>query len=460
MTDRIKVNQVLSQVETDTTPQIKVTQALSQVETDSPPLIKVTQLLAQVEVLILDIAVVGSGGVQIDGTGPTFFTGPVVPPVTWTVVQIVGSGGVAVSGAGVIGTVGIIVTPPSWTTVQIIGSGGVQVSGAGVVSAIGIGVPPTIWTSAEVIGSGGVVVDGTGSPSFIELLVNAVIAHGGVEVGGQGVAGFVGVTAPTVTAFIASGGVQVGGSGAPQFVQPISPTIYAVVASGGVEVGYYRLQVAGFIDPATLVSAVIASGGVVISGDAVVALDQPEVFAVTTSGVQVQISGAGGFALISPAVFAVIGSGGVIVGTLAEAVEAYGTWVLTGNKFSASVYSGFDFNSYARYRGREYAAGADGIYLLGGSDDDGQPIHPGVRLVTNFGSEKHKRLRSIHLGRCGEETQVRVEADTGEGTFIPEDNGGRVVVSRDLESQLFTLDFVDFEQLSHLEIAVLPLNKR
>jgi len=451
MTNRIKVNQVLSQVETDTTPRIKVTQALSQVETDSPPLIKVTQLLAQVEVLILDFAVVGSGGVQIDGAGTVFFTGAAIPPTIWTVVQIVGSGGVAVSGAGVIGTVGIVIQPPAWTTAVIVGSGGAEVSGAGDVSFI---------VSAPIVATGGVEVGGAGVTALIEAVVYAVIAQGGVELGGQGVARFVDVTAPTVTAFIASGGVQVGGSGAPQFVQPISPTIYAVVASGGVEVGYYRLQVAGFIDPATLVSAVIASGGVVISGDAVVALDQPEVFAVTTSGVQVQISGAGGFACITPAIFAVIAQGGVIVGSLAEAVETYETWVLTGNKFGASVYSGFNFNSYARYRGREYAAGPDGIYLLGGPDDDGQSIHPGVRLVTNFASEKHKRLRSVHLGRCGDSAQVRVKADTGEGTFIPEDNGGRVVVSRDLESQLFTLDIVDFEQLSHLEIAVLPLNKR
>jgi hypothetical protein len=180
--------------------------------------------------------------------------------------------------------------------------------------------------------------------------------------------------------------------------------------------------------------------------------------------VTMQVGGSMGLVANLPPVTVVLLNGGTSIGgsflESADIAEIFETWVLTGNKFGASVYSGFDFNSYARHRGQEYAAGPDGIYLLGGPDDDGQEIHPGVRLVTNFASEKHKRLRSIHLGKCGEEVQIRVAGDSGEGFFEPDTDGHRAVISRNLESQQFTLDIVDFEQLSHLEVSVLPLNKR
>lgn len=154
------------------------------------------------------------------------------------------------------------------------------------------------------------------------------------------------------------------------------------------------------------------------------------------------------------------GGTAVAVSCLMDVTEIVETWALTGNNFNPSVFSGFPFNSYAIYRDREYAAGPDGIYLLQGADDDGQEIHSGVRLITNFGNEKHKRLRSMHLGKCGDDAKVRVGAANGEGIFRPDGDDHRVKISRNLQAQEFVLDIIDFSQLSQMEMVILPLVKR
>jgi hypothetical protein len=136
--------------------------------------------------------------------------------------------------------------------------------------------------------------------------------------------------------------------------------------------------------------------------------------------------------------------------------EDYETWVLTGNAFSPSAYSGWNFNSFALYRGNYYAAGDDGLYLLGGEDQDGTPIVPGVRIdKINFSTDRPKRLRSMRLGATGDEVQVRVAGENGEGFF--EKKGDRVVITRNLQSHEFLIDIQQFEELSFLEIVPLIL---
>jgi hypothetical protein len=174
------------------------------------------------------------------------------------------------------------------------------------------------------------------------------------------------------------------------------------------------------------------------------------------------LSVSGGIACILPPTIVMLCSPGLCLGvtSLPTQLEQFDTWVLTGNNFNPSIYSGFNFNSYARYRGKNYAVGPDGLYLLEGADDDGVPIHPGVRIVTNFGSEKDKRLRGINLGRCGDDAQVRVEDESGNEGYFTLDNSHRAVVSRNLQGKQFTLDIFNIEALSQLEITVLPLAKR
>ena len=148
---------------------------------------------------------------------------------------------------------------------------------------------------------------------------------------------------------------------------------------------------------------------------------------------------------------------GLLLGVaLMEAAEDYETWVLTGNAFSPSAYSGWNFNSFALYRGNYYAAGDDGLHLLGGEDQAGIPIHSGARLgPINFSTDRQKRLRSMRLGATGDAVQVRIAGENGEGYF--EKQGDRVVVSRNLQSHDFLIDIQEFEELSFIEIVPLIL---
>ncbi len=154
-------------------------------------------------------------------------------------------------------------------------------------------------------------------------------------------------------------------------------------------------------------------------------------------------------------------SPGVLLGvSLGEVGEDYETWVLTGNLFNPSAYSNWPFNSFAQYRGNYYAAGDDGLHLLGGEDQAGIPIHPGVRLgPINFLTDRQKRLRSMRLGATGDEVQVRVATENNEG-FFSKNGGDRVVVSRDIQGHDWTVDIQDFEELSFLEIVPLILSTK
>lgn len=147
------------------------------------------------------------------------------------------------------------------------------------------------------------------------------------------------------------------------------------------------------------------------------------------------------------------------IGPLTEVGEDYETWVLNDNQFAPAAYTGWPFNSYAQYHGQYYAAGKDGLYLLGGEDQDGEAIHAGVRLLTNFSTARQKRLRAMKLGATGDEVQVRLSTDRGDEGFFDLD-GDQVPVSRDVQGRDYTVDIQDFEELSFMEILPLMLVMR
>ena len=67
--------------------------------------------------------------------------------------------------------------------------------------------------------------------------------------------------------------------------------------------------------------------------------------------------------------------------------EVWECWVMTSNKFNISVYSGFEFNSYAVFNGVAYGCKSDGIFKLSGDTDDGAAFNSGIVLPeTDFGA--------------------------------------------------------------------------
>ncbi len=74
-------------------------------------------------------------------------------------------------------------------------------------------------------------------------------------------------------------------------------------------------------------------------------------------------------------------------------------WVVNTRTKASSRYDQFGFNSFAAVRGKQFGARSDGLYLLEGTDDAGQPIKSGVALGKhNFGTLQEKAVRAVYAG--------------------------------------------------------------
>lgn len=312
------------------------------------------------------------------------------------------------------------------------------------------------------IGEGGVLVGGETVVNIRQPKTISLTAAGGVRVGGLPI--FKIITGPAAIpthAHEGEGGVIVGG--AP--VRAIKrPKTISLVAQGGVRVG-------GLFYPGVVVTrptevpeldktkvSVSGKGGVEVGGVPQIAVTRPATVTIPITPVAVVVAGESGLVIMRPKTLEILGDGGLIVG--AESLpERCDTWVLCDTRQEPSLYTGFNFNSYAVHQGEGYAAAEDGIYLLKGEDDAGRPIRPGIRIgKTNFGLNGPKRLRSIYLNEGNEDAEVRVET-AGRSGFFNHGRGGWKI-SRDLKGSEFVIDISDFKEVSHFEAVPLVLAKR
>ena len=322
----------------------------------------------------LDVAVAGAGGVKIGGGGVVAFKTP-------GVLAVVGSGGVALGGEGVIA----FSTPE---VLAVVGDGGVVIGGQGVVGTTG---PPIL----------------------------AHVGSGGIKVGGEGIIGHgLPVVAP-VLSVAGTGGLVVGGAGVVGFSMP---SVLAIVGSGGIKIGEFRvpeLTVVQLISLADLtLAAIVGSGGIEVGGTGVITQASPSIYAVPApqgvADANIKIGGSGVIAFISPQILQVIADGGITIGGAPVGDDLFATYVLTGIRGEPSLYSRFNFNSYAKHRGQYFGAGEDGIFLLEGADDAGKAIHPGIRLGPfNLGTDREKRIRLLRLGGKTDGAEVRVNDNNG-----------------------------------------------
>jgi hypothetical protein len=317
-----------------------------------------------------------------------------------TISEFAAGGSIAVTGPCAL----TIIDPGAPPISEFAAAGYVEVFGPCQVDFVGVDIP----ASAEFAGCGYIAVESTCQLEVLAPAVSAFAAAGSIKICGAGQVESL-VRDDLVSAFAAAGSIEVSGTGV--LNSPALP-VTALVANTGLGA------------PVILVSSNCAMGVL-----------YPPV---------AEFRAAGCILIVNPE---------TILG------ELYDTWSLTGHNYEPSYFTGFNFNSYATHRGKSYGAGPDGIYLLEGPDDNGQPIHTGVRLGPhNFGTDKYKRLRALRLGKCGDDVQARVQAGEDEGYF--EVDRGRVQVSRNLQGREMTLDIVDFERLSQVEIAALILARR
>lgn len=138
--------------------------------------------------------------------------------------------------------------------------------------------------------------------------------------------------------------------------------------------------------------------------------------------------------------------------------EVWECWVLSSNKFNVSVYSGFEFNSYATYNGVSYGCKSDGIFKLSGTTDDGTAFNSGIILPeTDFGSGKQKRFRKAFFGISGTSPSIKVETESGNVTYnIVSSKANLQRVQKGVD---WSLKIQGFDELSWVELVPVILTR-
>jgi hypothetical protein len=140
--------------------------------------------------------------------------------------------------------------------------------------------------------------------------------------------------------------------------------------------------------------------------------------------------------------------------------EVYECYVLNTPKFMPSMYSGFDFNSYAVFENRAFGANATGIYELTGETDAGTNISTGVVMSeTDFGMPNQKRFRRGYLGISGTSPVMVLETEDGSRESYAIDTNGKFVASHDLKSKKWKLSVADFDELETIKLIPVILTK-
>ena len=149
-----------------------------------------------------------------------------------------------------------------------------------------------------------------------------------------------------------------------------------------------------------------------------------------------------------------------LLATVEIAGETWECYVLNTPKFYPSMYSGFNFNSYAVFENKAYGANDIGIYELTGDTDAGAEIHTGVVLNdTDFGLPNQKRFRRGYLSISGTAPKMIFETEDGRREIYAIDTQGKVVVSSELKSKKWKLSISDFDTLDNLKLIPVVLTK-
>jgi len=139
--------------------------------------------------------------------------------------------------------------------------------------------------------------------------------------------------------------------------------------------------------------------------------------------------------------------------------QVFACWVLTTKQYNPSVYSNYDFNSYARIQKKLYGARDDGIYLLEGATDGGDSINDGLLFdFANMDIPSTKRLRSIHLGSRTKDATVQVATERGDNKTY-KTTQQRAVIGKEVVGKFWTVAVENVEDLKSMELNVILISK-
>lgn len=134
----------------------------------------------------------------------------------------------------------------------------------------------------------------------------------------------------------------------------------------------------------------------------------------------------------------------------------YDCWVLNTHLLAPSMYTDYNFNSYAVLNNQCFAAKEDGIYLLDSVEDE--DIETGVRVdLTNLGTKLKKRLYRAYFGVAGKTPTIKVISDDlSISYFIIE---GRADVATGQQGVSWVFELTKIEALDFIEITPIILSR-
>lgn len=134
-------------------------------------------------------------------------------------------------------------------------------------------------------------------------------------------------------------------------------------------------------------------------------------------------------------------------------------WVISTKQNRPSLYSNFDFNSFAAIDNQLYGARDDGIYLLEGSDDAGTAINTGVFFdLQDSGVPNVKRVRSVYVGSDSDTGTVQIKSDRGDkGTY--DLTNKKAIAGRDIKGKKLLLYLENLKSLENVEVNIIVLPK-
>jgi hypothetical protein len=151
--------------------------------------------------------------------------------------------------------------------------------------------------------------------------------------------------------------------------------------------------------------------------------------------------------------------------------EAFVAWVANAETYAHSRYENFNFNSMCRLGNRYYGANDEGIFLLEGENDGGDPIQYFATLpTTEFGHSGMKRVPRVYMGFSNAgDMRLKVVTPTGAEfvyRFEPSAPGYpecRAVLGKGIKCRYFTFDLYNVEggevDLARLEFFPLYLRR-
>ena len=139
--------------------------------------------------------------------------------------------------------------------------------------------------------------------------------------------------------------------------------------------------------------------------------------------------------------------------------EIWECWVLNTSAFHPSVYSGYDYNSFALFNNVAYGCKSDGIYELAGDTDNGTAFHSGIILPeTRFGLAHNKRFRKAYFGVSGDDLVMKMKTDNGWRTFRMTDT--EMSITRDLKGRKWEISLEDFDELDSISLIPVILSRK